>query len=201
MLKVVSNTVIISVCSAPVYQNFLLRHWSLQASIIFLALYTCINSLTTINPKDEYHIYSYFPYIFIYICTILSRPAVLQLHQFTQSSLTLYSPFFPWNLSPFGLPLTIWITLSHFQFSLFWQLDLNFVPLLLIYSISPLLFWPTSIAQHFLPAVAKSKSAAVLIWHLWLIFGTILHISNDSNVQCYCNIIQDFRRMEPINSL
>ena len=139
---------------------------------------------------------------FIFVSTVLVRPPpALKFHQLTQPSLTLCSPFLSWILSSFELPLTIWITLPCFHFCLSWQLDLNFFLLPLIYSISPLLFWPTSIAQYFLPTVAKSKSAAVLIWDLRFFFGRILHILNDNNAQCYCKIMQDSRWMEPINFL
>lgn len=149
----------------------------------------------------NYHISSSFllPSV-ISVNMFLIKPLAVKL-QLTQASLTPYSPPFSWTLSPFKLLLAIWITLPCFHFCLFWQLDLTFSPLLLNYSISPLLFWPTSITQRFHPAATQLQSAAVLIWYLWLIFGTILHILNDSNVWCYCNIMQDFIWMEPINAL
>lgn len=149
----------------------------------------------------NYHIYSSFllPSVMSVNMFLIKPPAVKL--QLAQASLTPYSPPFSWAWSAFKLPLALWIPLPCFHFCLFWQLDLTFFLLLLNYSISPLFFWPTSIAQRFLPAATQLTSAAVLIWHLWFIFGTILHILNDNNVRCYCNIMQDFRWMETINSL
>lgn len=133
------------------------------------------------------------------------RPLALKLHQLPRASLAPEFPTLSQAFESFGIA-TDWMIalppkLPSVPFLSFLAAWPHFFLLLLNYSISPLLLGPTSIAPHFLPAAAKSKSAAALIWHLWLIFGTILHILNDSNVRCHYNFMQGFIRMEPINSL